>query len=513
MKLKRGQKLVLLALLIVLNVLIRIPSVPHEMGMDSIVQHIIANSVSEYGHANWWVNIFSVFGFYPYSTPSAISFLLSGLNQMCQIEMDISIWLLSIVFGIFSIFTSYVLAGLVKDDDLFKFFVAFAFSLSPGILYFTTWNLSLRGPFAIMLALLVYSILLARVHFVKGLVVAMIMFIMLAATHNLIYFIIVLIFAYFSALLVYERFEWNLPKHNIIFFIIFCLAFVFPFFTRVFIENSRYLQLQEIIFTNVRFTGILLIFSITGYINTIFKQEKKFSEVFLLFTILLFAPLLWIRIYSFWFVLLFSCLFIGIGLINLVSLHKFLAHKEKLISVVLALVIIMSVSMSGFYQHWRTKEGTSEWYITETSYNGGLWIRENIENNKRIVGNDYTGDVKIFAISEVATFVDSDIPMFIYGFAQIEEDAIVKHSPLSPIFYYESPYGLKSGYMRVGTVRNILQTRDVNSPAAKSVIYDYNLSYFMENRLITNEFTVSVKRTKNQIYDNGKLGVWTLFEN
>ena len=511
MNLATKHKHFLFILLLGLNVIIRIPSVPHEMGMDSFVQHILANSVSEFGYAKWWINSLSVFGFYPYSTPSAVSFILSYINQACQIDMESSIWLFSLSIGLFGVFTSYILAGKIKNDDLFKFFVAFAFSLSPGILYFSTWNMSLRGPFIVVLALFIYQLLLTKTHRTRGLFLSFTTFVLLSAIHHLIYFTAIIIVGYIIALTIHKYIDINKYNHGFYFLLLFIMIFSFPFFTRLFIEHSRYTQFQEIIFNNVRYTGVLVILSVSGFVYTLFKEKKQFEDIFLLVIFFMFAPLLWIRIYSFWFVLLFSCLFAGIALLNYVDLNKLHWNKRKYINLSLIIILLSAISMSGFYQHWRTKENPGEWYMSDASYNGALWIGDNINNTKRIVGNDFHGDVKMFAMSEVPTFIDSDIPMFVYEFVGIEEDVIIKNSPLSINFYLDNPYDLRSDYTRVGNIRNRLQTIERESTAANSIISNYNLSYFMENQKADpNIFANSVQRTENKVYENGKIRMWTL---
>ena len=62
MNFSRRAKYLHLALLSILNLIMRIPSFPHEMGNDSFGIHIMANLLSTLGYVNWWVNLGSVFG-------------------------------------------------------------------------------------------------------------------------------------------------------------------------------------------------------------------------------------------------------------------------------------------------------------------------------------------------------------------------------------------------------------------------------------------------------------------
>jgi len=160
MKFSKNIKYLFIIMLILLNIVIRIPSIPHESGCDSFIVHIEANSISEYGYAKWWVNPLSIFGLYPYSECSAVPFALSCINQCTGLDMEFVIWMFSLIMGLISAFGAYILASLIiKDNDIFKFLVAFSYSLAPGILKFTTWNLSMRGPFMALLPLFLYLLL------------------------------------------------------------------------------------------------------------------------------------------------------------------------------------------------------------------------------------------------------------------------------------------------------------------------------------------------------------------
>jgi hypothetical protein len=55
----------ILLLLVLLNIAVRIPVAPHEIGNDSFFIHWMAQSILEEGIALWLVHPASVFGLYP----------------------------------------------------------------------------------------------------------------------------------------------------------------------------------------------------------------------------------------------------------------------------------------------------------------------------------------------------------------------------------------------------------------------------------------------------------------
>jgi hypothetical protein len=513
MQLSKRTKLLLLCLLVLLNVIIRIPSFPHESGVDSFIIHILANSVSENGNATWWISPLSIFGLYPYSECSAVPFLLSGINQCTGLEMEFVIWLFSLIIGLFSVFAAYILAGLIKDDDAFKFLVAFSYSLVPGILAFTTWNMSMRGPFMVLLPLFIYLLLKSIRFKIRCSILALIIIILLGAIHHLIYFTIPIVLSFIAVSLIYNKIKITSNFVNIAFIVGFFGMFTLPFVTGTFIEHSRYIQLHEILNSNVRYTGFLLLFSLGGFFYLSLKTEKSFNEWLLLIFLLCFAPLMWIQTYSFWFTTLFLCLLIGVSLANATNIIK-IKEKRKIVSAILIISLLLAVSFSGFYQHWRTHMGRTtagDLYMDASSHTGALWLRDNAYK-KGLVGNYDLGAKRMSAISEVPTLFDAaDAAMFVYGFADINTTPIVKNSPFSTSFYMDNPYVIAGNFTRVGTVRNFLQRADVDSRGGKSIISRFNLSYAIENQNIDkNVFIQSLYMKKNSIYDNGKIRMWDL---
>ena len=127
-------------MLVTLNLLMRNLLATHEIGTDSFEMHMLANSLSIFGEARWWEHPLSIIGMYPNSYASAISFLTSGSSQMTGLSIENAIYYYSLIGSIFVIYASYTVAGLVYKNDFFKFIVAYVYSLSPGIIEYTTWT-------------------------------------------------------------------------------------------------------------------------------------------------------------------------------------------------------------------------------------------------------------------------------------------------------------------------------------------------------------------------------------
>ena len=76
MRVGRRTTLALLAAIVVVSLLVRYPRSDHEVGVDSFFVHTLGQSIVANGRAEWILNPFSFFGWYPLSYPSAVPFLL-----------------------------------------------------------------------------------------------------------------------------------------------------------------------------------------------------------------------------------------------------------------------------------------------------------------------------------------------------------------------------------------------------------------------------------------------------
>lgn len=506
----------LLAGLIALNLILRYPVTPHEIGWDTFTIHVLTNSISEFGWARWWVNSLSIAGFYPNSYASAVPFLVSGISQCTCVNMEWTVWLFCTLTGIFTIFFAFVLAGVLWDNDLFKFLVAFGYSLAPGLLYFSTWQLSTRGLFIILLPLFIYLLLKTR-DSLKYVPLAIILFTVLVVTHHLFYFTIPIILSYITAVILYKlkgHIKVKIPDFaNVSFIGVFVIMLSLAFFTYLFISEtgSKYEWVILLAQTYVRHVGVLLVFAIGSFVYLSLKNNKNFEEWFLLLSLICLTPLLYMYRYSKWFFVIFAIILASISLSNVAKTYN--SKKRKYTLVIIVIVLLLSVSFSGFYQHYRNIAGTAtpnERYMEDGTYVAGLWIKDNINKDKRMVCNEYIA-ARIFAISEVPTLIGEGTIDMTYGFTNITDLNISKVSPLSTMYYFEGPYIRTPHTPYTGYYCSLLNEVDFASYWGRPIISRFNLSYVIENEDIgDNPFIRSVHREKDTIYDNAKIRVWCL---
>ena len=523
MKFSNRSKYSLLCLLALLNIIIRIPSIPHERGSpDEFTIHSLANSLTTFGHANWWAHPSSIFGFYPYSYASSSPFAYSGISQCTGINLEWIAWIFCTFLGIFVMFSAYSMAGQIKNDDIFKLLVAFIVSLSQSVLTYLTWQTSARGFFLALLPFFIYLLLKSRISVIRFGALTFIIFILIMATHHY-YVLTVPIIVSFIILIIFCKLMGHVTK-----FIKFpevltssvILAgilgmFSIPFFTGLFIHGNRYSALSFMLEQTIRYNGPIFLFAIAGLSYLILKRDREFGECFSLSVVIFWIPFMWIRIYSHYFASVIISILISVALLNVTKAYE--REGKKVLSIVI-LVLLLSTSFSGFYQHWRTNIGRSapstQWYVEDTTYNGALWVKDNIDDGKKMIGSA-TADListRVFAISKVPTLVmrETDIT---YGFVNGSDIRISStNSPLSVEFYIDSPYIGEIPGMKTTSDKECFRNLDVDSKGVQQMLQKYNLSYYIEDSHFRDIIVMSLQERRGRLYDNGRIRIWCLNE-
>ena len=325
MKLSNKAKFMLFTSLIILNILLRFQIEPHEIGVDSFKMHIMVNSISEFGYAKWIIHPLSIIGLYPASYTSTMHFLISGVSQSTDIYNESIIFLYCVIIGLLSMFTAYLMAGEIVDNDVFKFLAALGFSTVPAVLGYSTWTMPSRGLFLILAPMLIFLLLRCR----KSLKFVPLFFFLaffLIATHHLFYFLLPAFFSFFILIISFDKYIYSkrirIPEKIMpLFFIVgFIIMFLIPFLTGRFIENSRYASID---ISYLRYGGILIIPAFGGLIYLIFKNNKRFEEMFLLLTLILLTTFVYLQSYMKMLLPVFLIPLACIGLINMLKLNKY----------------------------------------------------------------------------------------------------------------------------------------------------------------------------------------------
>ena len=527
-------KAILIGLLILLVVVFRYPTTPHEIGADSFAVHLMANSISEFGYAKWWIHPASIIGSYLYSTsPSAVPFFLSGISQCTGMDVESVILLYSMVLGLFSIFAAYLMAGAIWNNNIFKFVTAFVFSTLQGIVTFSTWTANARTLFIIMFPLFIYLLLRTRVCAkVRYYILTFFILVLLLVTHNYIYFTVPIMLSYLIIVGAHkigkhiESIKISENSANFAMLAGLMIMISVPFFvpmlmktdpSLVRIGGDRYvLWILYMLENYTRYTGVLIVLSVSGYIYLLLKRNKKFGEWFLLMCLAGLAPLVYTITYMKWFVLSFTSLLIGVAITNVATVgmqEQTHITKRKYATTFVVILLLFSTIFTGYYQfvHFLNDPDPRTRHMEDKTYIGALWMKDAIDKDKNMIAESYISH-RVFSTSEVPTLTGVGAADLAYGFVYPNKLEIIQiHSPLSAAFYLQNPYKLVNQSSTAWSARAITSS-NINDHRswAYRLTPMFNLSYYVENKDIQTTFTWSVQLTKNNLYDNGKIRVWHL---
>jgi hypothetical protein len=379
--------------LILINIILRYPEGSHEVGSDSYLIHSYANSITGFGYATWIIHPYSFIGLTPDSYPSAVPFILSSLSQCMDLNLDITILLLSFVVGLIGLFGALLLAKQIKNDDIFIFMVGFLFSTSPIFLRFTIWTTATRHLFIALLPFFLWGLLRVRDSIElnwKYIGFSIIIFVMLMSTHRLGILLFLVILAFIVTYLIYKyfkKFEFNRVTHYTfpIIWITVLLALIFLQIMNIGIykninitfsyQTGQYFSGSDSfsIFMNWLIdygsrTGILSIFGIFGFFviffkrsnpKSNFKSKRNFNEVLLLLILLFSSSFVLLGLYLSLFLLPILIILSCIGILwffYVLKKIKWLAHsrfRTSLSTLFIIGLIIVSVYFSFFMiKHW-----------------------------------------------------------------------------------------------------------------------------------------------------------------
>lgn len=502
----------ILFLLILLNIIFRIPTMKNEPGSDTYVIHSLANSISINGYFNT-PNILSFFGMYPGSYPSAVPFFLSGFNLVTDMKMDQVILISSIVIGLIGLFTSLTLARRIKEDGLFSIFVAFGYSLSPVFLLFTIWSASTRHLFMALLPLYIWCLLglMERTNKKKYIILFIVFTIILGASHRLFFLVPLIIFAFISSFIlknfkisveVYRKKINVIPLLFIGIFLIWVALQIFHMgpYEKMHImddyESGVFFQGKgsDILFKNMLIDygskiGILSIFTIIGLCLILLKHWKDNKDIFILATLLIFSPIISYGTYVPLILLIFMCLLAGFGLVR----FKYL-RKNYFTPAILLLSVIFSIFM---LIHWNiilidSPETANNDKIMSMSVFFKEYANGTFETNSYQYGN------------QIQAF--SGVPILSRKIDLSENQSIIRMQSFRKWFPdFENIYVVENISTQIIDIYSNLYPKRYDDPNVVKIINKTKLNYIVlfDGYTRNTAFFISIRKDKNIIYNDG----------
>jgi hypothetical protein len=544
MKFSKRVNYLALLFLFVLNIAIRYPSIQHEIGVDSFVIHILSNSVAEFQYGKWILHPLSYIGLYPLSYPSAYPFMAAGTSLSTGMDVEGSILAISIILGLIGVFSAYFLAREIINDDLFCFVVAFTFALSPIFLKMTYWQGSTRNLFIALAPACMLLLLKTRGFAINRLnILFVILLITVGTSHRLGVFMIFILVAYLTGVLIYAIYKQTVPilskskrKRRIARFIapltitgIFGIMFMMLLSgnnplqgarglmvyeqTTVFKGTAPHILLMNLLVSLVGRIGIMLLFSMLGLLYLIWKKNKTLYELFLIISLLFIFPTIGMRTYSSFFFLIFFSLLSGIFFFYL---FNYLKKRKYIVFVIFVVAAFASVAFYSYmFDHWNVDKGS----MTEQEYDAGIYVRYQTDN--AFISNDGLISARCGAVSEKAclpiggaTLIANGPQQLIYGFLH-EDDFQIVPIPLTQISVGSNALYQAKGSGNAEADWGSFQGTAVND-IQKNEQIKYNLEYSLDRKLLENGYwaygriyysrlLTSMFEQRYRIYDNGDI--------
>lgn len=510
-------KVISLGLLVILNVILRIPSIPHAKGRDSFFIQSLANTINTFGDARWWDHWLSVFGYFPYSYASGLPFTLSGISQLCGINVEKAILIYSIIFGVLTIFFAYILAGLILNNFIYKYIMALFFSISPGIMIFTTWEASARGPFMIFLPLLLF-LLLAELSIFKKAILSVLCLVFLFSLHHYAIFALVLTLLYvtthiFTKMfpLLFDRFDLQkyAAKANYLYLFLLISSFMYPFLSHSMITaGSRYGWIISLVITNARFIGPAILLTIGGVVSISLSPRKNYIQWYFLISFIFMVPFLYDLVYGMYLLLLYAIVFLSIGFKNaiFISSNK-TGYEVKIVAIFVVSMILISTFFTAFYNHNRTGDYSDLWYLDGQNYDLANWINYEIAKDSRVfmvAENNYI--VRTIALQENgSSILVGGVTGLAYGFVNASFlDELERVPATSSYFYSEGPYKVEE--------RDIFRSVDwyVLNKDINDIDRVYSPDYYVQSRTYYKRINGLTSDISDIIYNNGVHEIYVL---
>ena len=386
----------LLAAMTLINLVFRYPvDIPHELGSDTTFVHSLADSIMIGGHAAWIVHPLSYFGLYSLSYPSAMPFWFASASELSGAPVEFGTLAFGWIVSLIACWGGFLFARALRRDDAFALLVALLFPLAPFFIKDTFWVASTRGfvvgMLPVILMLLIHSM---RRRYLRDTMIALALFVLLAAIHRMgvlsLFFLAAYVFAIpfhkltqrlRFALVRYERqTRYGIALTAVgVFFGVFYVQYLYP---GILGANLIDQYGTSALFNDDTFPGLALNMGVSlsgkvgplfllapiGLLAYIWKRPKEATDKFVLTATLLFLPLLSLRDYIAEFLI---PLFIVLAAVALFSVQF---NRRKLVIATLALVMIGSLGFSWeMKDYWRNQYGTDA-PTSESSYSTGVYL-------------------------------------------------------------------------------------------------------------------------------------------
>ena len=431
---KRTVLLMVLSIVLI-AIVVRYPLVEHERSQtDSYFIHRLSYSIVDSGYAKWTFGVLSYVGYYPFSYPSGMPFLIAEVSSLTGLTIESSILMIDFVLASVFCLASFVLARQFLRRPEYVLLATLLITLGSRFVDTSYWNASARGPFVILVAIVLFVSFRAvamgqnRLFILAG-ILAIGCFAMHHMAVLLVLFGVGYLLAAFETYYFLERFSVHRRRMAVAFNVVsglLIVAFVVGFSGRFGIssfsvyEKTYLLDINPIAlsialnivaaYTNQ--IGFILLFALMGIPSLLRSSRLTLETLFPLALLIVFIPVLGSGLY----VSMLLAPFIAIlGTMWIAKLLESSRRRLKVLSVVVLLIVSSAALPMWSMQRWNQKEYASGQTVNVGNqiFNDATYLRVNFKGTTALSNVDTTTSV-LGAIGQV-TFLGSGISMALSG--------------------------------------------------------------------------------------------------
>jgi len=541
---KLSNKTVLFCLLalISLSIVLRYPSMPHQIGSDGFFNNAMVKFIIEDGRASWILSPFSYMGLGPFAYPAAIHFLIASMSQVANLPIEESLVFFNIILGICGVLFCFMMVKEMSGNNEIALLSSFFYSISPEFVWLTRWNGSSRSMVMVFFLLLIFF--LFRTQYArrteshsgyfesKFTVLAILILIVIPTMHRMWIFAIFIIIGYMMARPIHSAKKmmkmraglWSRKKHNKITTAIFftwiatIMIFIYAQLNNILFYNGMNLWWKyqnglffsgkslETLLMNMVIDywsgwGILSAFFILGAILLFRARNKNFMSIFLLGSILFIAPIATLGLYSKLILILFIMPLAVIGIFWLLNLKRL---KKVALPLLMVLIVISCGFSVAMISHWEGQTGS----MTESEYDCALYVKYNLKDNDTYITNNQVFGNKVLSVADCQFLTEGFLYPVVFKWVEKEDIAL--------LFDWKTminKYSIEIEYPEELVItmdhRQILLGDVDNTEYLRSI---YNVNYALDNRVNTFTYWIepSLHETRYTIFANSEGKVWYL---
>jgi MFS family permease len=433
--------ILLLAALVLLSIALRYPVVEHERNQtDSYFIHLLSQSIVDNGYAKWTFSPLSYLGYYPFSYPSGVPFVMAEVSSLTGLSVESSILCANFVFASLFALAVFGLTRIFIRKPEFIILACLFAVLGPRFVDTTFWCGSARGVIAVLVPLVLFASFRASVTGQRRLlVISLLLAIGCFFAHHMAVLLVVFALGYVMAVLLGSFLPKKVPHDKrgavtasallAILFIGLLALWHFQYFeflgfydlqkTRLFDLNPPGLSVavnMAMSYTNQ--IGFILVLAFLGVPYVFRRSGVRTESLFLLTLPIAFVPLLGSSLYV---SMLLSPFVAILGTLWLARLAKSSRFKFAALPVI-AIMLVSSVALP----IWSTERWNEKQYLSgetvEVSnqvFNDALYLRVGYQRAS-IIGNVNVMTTELAATSD-STFLGSWIFMALTGDIKYED--------------------------------------------------------------------------------------------